>query len=88
MFDLIVSGPDHRQQIRLPLTSKKTLTVGRADNTDVPVAWEPMLSRRHVELAIADKQVSGRKLAAAANPVFVSGIWEFVNSGIWELIWK
>ena len=74
MFDLIVLGPDHRQRIRLPLTSEKTLTVGRADDADVPVAWEPMLSRRHLELTITDEQVSGRKLADAANPVFVSGI--------------
>jgi adenylate cyclase len=74
MFDLIVLGPDRRQRIRLPLTSEKTLTVGRADDVDVPVAWEPMLSRRHLELTITDEQVSGRKLAESANPVFVSGI--------------
>ncbi|MFT4558022.1 MAG: adenylate cyclase [Planctomycetaceae bacterium] len=74
MFDLIVLGPDRRQRIRLPLTSEKTFTVGRADDTDVPVAWEPMLSRRHLELTITDEHVSGRKLAESANPVFVSGI--------------
>ena len=74
MFDLIVLGPDRRQRIRLPLTSEKTLTVGRADDVDVPVAWEPMLSRRHLELTITDEQVSGRKIVESANPVFVSGI--------------
>jgi len=74
MFDLIVLGPDRRQRIRLPLTSEKTFTVGRADDVDVPVAWEPMLSRQHLELTITGEQVSGRKMAEAANPVFVSGI--------------
>lgn len=74
MFDLIVSGPDRRQRLRLPLDGEKTLLVGRLENADVAVAWEPMLSRRHVELTITDDQVSGRTLADAANPVFVSGI--------------
>jgi adenylate cyclase len=74
MFDLIVSGPDRRQRIRLPLAGEKTLTVGRMSDSDVPCVWEPMLSRRHIELTIADGQVAGRKLAEAANPVFVSGI--------------
>ena len=74
MFDLIVSGPDRRQRLRLPLNGEKTLLVGRLEDADVAIAWEPMLSRKHVELTITDDQVSGRKLSDAANPVFVSGI--------------
>lgn len=74
MFDLIVSGPDRRQRIRLPLNGDGTLTVGRMDAADIPVAWEPMLSRQHVELTVSDDQVIGRKLGTAPNPVFVSGI--------------
>ena len=74
MFDLIVMGPDHRQRIRLPLTDERILTIGRSDDADIPVAWETMLSRQHLHLIAGDDQVSVRKIAEAANPVFVSGI--------------
>ncbi|MDA0282974.1 MAG: adenylate/guanylate cyclase domain-containing protein [Planctomycetota bacterium] len=74
MFDLIVSGLDRRQRIRFSLPADRTVTVGRDNDADVPVAWESMLSRKHVELTVADDQVCGRKCDEAVNPVFVSGV--------------
>lgn len=74
MFDLIVSGPDPRQRIRYRLRQGRTLLVGRDADADVLVAWEPMLSRRHLELIPSESQVGGRIHVDALNPVFVSGI--------------
>jgi len=73
MLDLIAIGPDPPQRRRFNLPDRATLTLGRATDAELHIDWEPVLSRRHVELAVDGDQVRVRQLEQSRNPVFHQG---------------
>src|SRR5262249_1454636 len=71
--ELTIEGPESRQRQRVPLEPGRAYVLGRDREADVPVAWDPHISRRHVELTVAGGKLAVRKLEAASTPLFVAG---------------
>ncbi|VTT98257.1 adenylate guanylate cyclase : Probable adenylate cyclase OS=Planctomyces maris DSM 8797 GN=PM8797T_31900 PE=4 SV=1: Guanylate_cyc [Gemmataceae bacterium] len=69
---LIAQGSNSTESWRRPLPSAGTVVIGREAGAWA-VPWEPFLGRRHVELALDGERLKGRRVAAAANPVFRAG---------------
>jgi adenylate cyclase len=73
MADLVVLGPDSEQSARTALTDGQVLRLGRATQNDVPVPWDPMISRQHAEITFTSGQLTIRRLETARNPIYVRG---------------
>lgn len=73
MFELIAEGPRARQRWRNPLIPGVTYTLGRDVETDLPVPWDPQISRRHVRLIPRKNGVAVERLPDAKNPLFFEG---------------
>jgi adenylate cyclase len=71
--ELAIEGPESRQRQRVPLESGRAYVLGRDRAADVPVAWDPHISRRHVELTVLGAKLGVRKLEAGSTPLFVAG---------------
>jgi len=70
---LIAHGPDPRQRLKQPLDGDRTYVLGRDADADLPVPWDPYISRRHVQLTAGEEFVDIRKIPEAANPIFFDG---------------
>ncbi|HEV3438910.1 MAG TPA: adenylate/guanylate cyclase domain-containing protein [Gemmata sp.] len=69
---LIAQGPNPSDTWQRAMPPTGTIVLGRSvDAWNVP--WEPFLSRQHVELTLKIDQLSVRRLACAANPIFHAG---------------
>lgn len=73
MLDLIIEGPEPQQRERVSLTLGQTYVLGRDRGSEIPISWDPYISRRHVRLSLSDRRVSVRKIDGASGPVFVAG---------------
>ena len=73
MFDLIAVGPEPKLRRRQRLATDTRVVIGRADDADFSISWEPLLSRRHVSLQIEPDGVRLSRLETATNPVFHHG---------------
>ncbi|HVA65350.1 MAG TPA: adenylate/guanylate cyclase domain-containing protein [Elusimicrobiota bacterium] len=58
---------------RRPLVAAQPLVIGRGEKADWRVESEPFLSRRHVEVSLADGVLKVRKLPEASNPILRDG---------------
>ncbi len=72
MFELLVSGTDHKSETRHPIVGSGT-TVGRAEPAEIVVEHEAFLSRSHLSLLPKRDTVVVTKLSEASNPVFFQG---------------
>lgn len=73
MLQLVVQGPDSKQRLRQALLPGRTYTLGRDPTAQLPVPWEPALSRRHVNVTSRRVKVDVQRLDEATNPLFVDG---------------
>lgn len=73
MLQLIVVGPEPRLRVRHPLLRGQAYTIGRTGDAQIPIPWEPSLSRLHVTLHVEDGSVRLVREPAARNPVYISG---------------
>jgi adenylate cyclase len=71
--ELIAKGPDASQRWRRPLVEASPVHLGRAPTAGWSVAWDPQISREHVELIWKDGRLEVRCLDSARNPVFYRG---------------
>ncbi|MCE9556663.1 MAG: adenylate/guanylate cyclase domain-containing protein [Planctomycetes bacterium] len=71
MSYLIAEGTDEAQRWRRPLPTDRAVVLGRDAEFSTP--WDPLISRRHVELLLSDGQLAVRQLVDARNPVFFRG---------------
>ncbi|HUG91180.1 MAG TPA: adenylate/guanylate cyclase domain-containing protein, partial [Planctomycetaceae bacterium] len=51
----------------------QALSLGRATYSDVPVPWDPMISRQHAEVVLDQGELSVRRLDSARNPIYYRG---------------
>lgn len=72
MIELLARGERDGQQWRRQLPIDQAVIVGR-DAEDWSVAWEPLISRRHVELRVDENRVHVRRLEEAKNPLIFRG---------------
>lgn len=68
---LIAEGTDEAQRWRRPLPAGRAVVLGREAEFSAP--WDPLISRRHVELILGHGQLVVRQLADSRNPVFFRG---------------
>ena len=54
---------------RLYPTPDRAYVLGRAPDADLPVTWDPHVSRQHARLSLVDGQLLVEKLPAARNPI-------------------
>ena len=73
MWQLVAHGPNPPQRLRHALEPGRTLKLGRSPEADLPVPWEPALSRQHLTITSSETSVRLNRLPAAANPVFING---------------
>ncbi|HVJ68705.1 MAG TPA: FHA domain-containing protein, partial [Caulifigura sp.] len=66
-------GPDPSQRLRHALDAGQPQRLGRSSEVELPVPWEPVLSRDHLTLTANTTAVHLSRRSSAANPVFVSG---------------
>jgi adenylate cyclase len=73
MWQLVAHGPNPSQRLRQALEPGKTLKLGRSSEADLPIPWEPVLSRDHLTITVSKGSLKLVKRSAALNPVFVNG---------------
>lgn len=73
MWQLIVQGSEPRQRLRQQLENGRSYIVGRSEESDLPVIWEPLLSRRHVEITVDEDGIGLSVSNHGRNPIFVNG---------------
>ena len=73
MLQLVVQGPLTQQRLRQALLPGRTYTLGRDPSAQLPVPWEPALSRRHVNLTSRRVKLDVQQLEGAVNSLFVNG---------------
>ena len=73
MFELIAEGPDPRQHSKHTLADSGSYTLGRTEEADLRVPWDPHISRRHACLTPTADGIDVKKLPGATNPIFFEG---------------
>ncbi|QDT52522.1 Adenylate cyclase 1 [Caulifigura coniformis] len=73
MWQLVAHGPNPSQRLRQALEPGKTLRLGRSPEVDLPIPWEPVLSRDHLTINVGTASLKLHKRPSAANPVFMNG---------------
>lgn len=73
MPELIAEGPDPRQRWRMDLVSGEPEILGRDVAADLPVPWDPLVSRRHATLLFEGGRLQVRRLSPAINPLYFAG---------------
>jgi adenylate cyclase len=73
LFLLVAQGLEPRQRWRETLTEGRPYVLGRDAESDLAVAWDPHVSRRHAQLAVNDGHLVVEKLPTANNAVYFNG---------------
>ena len=73
MAELVAQGLESDQSARVVLTEGQPLRLGRSADNDMPIPWDPMISRQHAEVVLQAGQLSVRRLASARNPLYYQG---------------
>ncbi|MCE9544960.1 MAG: adenylate/guanylate cyclase domain-containing protein [Planctomycetia bacterium] len=71
MPDLIAQGSDETHRWRRTLPAGRAVVVGR--ESEWSAGWDPLLSRRHLEVCYHDGMLDVRRLREASNPLFFRG---------------
>ena len=72
MLELIVQGAKPAQTRRHCLVAGARLVIGR-EAADLPVPWDALISRSHVQLDVRPGHVQLTRLPSARNPLFFGG---------------
>ena len=70
MLDLIIEGAERRERQRAQLAPGRAYVLGRDKGADISIAWDPYISRRHVELT-----VKGHRLRVSLSPAYWPMMW-------------
>lgn len=73
MLELIAQGLDLKQRWRTQLLPGQTYILGRSDDADLIIPWDPHVSRRHARLEVQGEALHVQRLEATRNPVFYEG---------------
>jgi len=73
VLQIVAQGPDPKQRLRQLVLPGTSYQLGRDATADLPVPWEPHLSRRHAEITCAGNGIDVRQLATATNPLYFNG---------------
>lgn len=73
MFELVAQGPEAAQRWRQQIAPGRNLTLGRGNDSDLPVPWDPCVSRHHLRIQSTERSLRISRTADARNPVFVGG---------------
>ncbi|MBS0201558.1 MAG: adenylate/guanylate cyclase domain-containing protein [Planctomycetes bacterium] len=72
MLELIIQGTKPTQTVRQSLASGVRLVIGR-NGASLPVPWDPLISRSHVQLDVRPGHIQLTRLPSARNPLFFGG---------------
>ena len=72
-MQVVATGPDPRQRWRTLVAADEVLTLGRAVDADLPVPWDPHISRAHARLTLHNGTMQVEQLPEARNPLFYHG---------------
>ena len=73
MAELIAVGKNKQQRWWQALPEGETVLLGRAPRNGFSVPWDPLISREHAHIRLADGKLCVRELATARNPIFYAG---------------
>lgn len=73
MIELHAVGADRRQRVKNTLVPGRKYEIGRALDLDLPIPWDPHISRRHVRLKPEADFVDVECVAQSTNPLFFAG---------------
>lgn len=73
MLALIAQGQRPAQRCKILLNTGDEVLIGRSPDADLPILWDPSVSRRHVRLKCLSDEVEIERIPGAQNPVFVDG---------------
>lgn len=73
MFVLSAYGSEPRQRWRQALALGRTYVLGRDVESDLPVPWDPHVSRQHARLIVVGDHLQVNRLETARNPVLYDG---------------
>lgn len=72
-MELQIERPGHEEPMVVPLIDGRRYVIGRDPQCDVVVAWDPRISRQHVEIVTGRESLKVRRLSGAHNPLFYAG---------------
>jgi adenylate cyclase len=73
MADLVVKGIHDSQQLRLPLSERSAMILGRGERADLAVPWDLLISRRHAQVRWNGERLQVRKLDTGRNDILYRG---------------
>ena len=73
MLYLEAVGQDSDQRGRWPIAGSDPLILGRSEDNDCPIPWDPQVSRKHAELVLERNQLRIRCFPDARNRILLDG---------------
>lgn len=73
MLELTAQGLQADQQSRWTLAKNQVYRLGRAAGLECVIPWDPLISKQHVTLEVADERVEVRRESESRNPLLVNG---------------
>lgn len=73
MIALIAQGRRPAQRHRILRKPGEQAIIGRSFETDLPIPWDPAVSRVHVRLSVDDSRVRLERMPESRNPVYRDG---------------
>ena len=73
MWQLLAEGRDAQQRLKVRVEHGHSYTLGRSDDCDITVPWEPLMSRVHCRVTPNKSSIQVEKVDEARNPIFVDG---------------
>jgi len=73
LIELVADGPQPRQRWRIRLETGREYVLGRSVDSDLPVPWDPHISRRHARLTATANDAEVTLLPSGSNPLCYAG---------------
>ncbi len=73
MHELQARGTRAEDAWSLPLIVGQRYLLGRDADTELPVPWDPRISRKHVALTLHEDVLEVQRLSAARHPIYYNG---------------
>lgn len=73
VLELVAQGLESGQRWRKPLDAGQRYLIGRDPKVELPISWDPSISRRHIQIDVHKDHLHLTRLEEARNPLFFSG---------------
>jgi len=73
VLELVAQGLELKQRWRTAVHPGDQLLIGRSPAADLVIPWDRLVSKRHAQIAVREREIAVQRLSAAKNPLLFDG---------------